>query len=1118
MLRIFLAFLLPLSSFAADAVLIKAANLEIPGDWQVVSQGGAAGKFLDAGSAPVARPAVGAIQVPLSGKWRLWVRSRDFPHDRPGIRNYRVRLGSQRSPTVFGRHGQEGMSGWEWEDGGVFDLPTGPLLIVVGEEGKPNSRCDALLLSRDPAYRPSGLPERLKLPPAVRAELHVRYLDAAHSAIPPVTDVSSSSAATLENREVRFSFHQARSEGKTVYVLRAAPFDADPSVETYRILYRPKDQPAKIYSSGVHPRWDGNYLPKAEVSAGGASVTTVLGSPTSPWNAGESYTLRPAGVRIVDRSTVELQFPPVPAGRLTATWQLADDMPAAQVTLHFTAARAGQFSLGYHGPIADTADKMDFLLLPFLVHGRRLPAEEETVLDPRTPTPLTLVNQHSVSIALIADPRNLSDDWPTAADSRYAFAIRNESGKAQPIVYTPVLGLTGSAAEAGASIESRVWVWVQPGPWHQAYERIVQQLFALRDYRRPVYGSLSDAVLNLYDLIKSGLAWDDRAKGPWNIESRNTVTQSSPLVYMSLYLLTGEEPFYRRFALPSLEFLLSRKSPHFAAVEPYDDNYYRGEGLSGPSAFYGATTWASAFAMTQGRTPAFGELCRTPDGSPRTARSGSHSQPFEDALALYGLTGDKKWLTQAVEGADRYIDANLKRLPTADLGVMPFVNVSFVPDWEGLLHLYEATGERRFLDASAEGARWLLTTLWVHPVVKDGERTIHPGNSFDGERHLWYFGDRLFRLGLYEHDDGGLQSRGMVPPAHLVEQKVPAWQVSNVGLGLEQPVTYSQAKGDNHIMMSIWAPNLLRLANLTGDELFRTAARNATIGRFTNYPGYYLNGYTNAEQQPDYPTKGPDVTSLYYHHIPSFTAYLIDYLFADAETRSHGKVVFPATRQDGYVWFDSRLYGHAPGRVYGRLAWPWLHRTAATVDNINVDRILAHGDGKFYVVLLNQTPEAQKVTVHFDRTVLGALGRSVAVWKDNVSAGGLQLRQDSVTTTLSPSGITTVMMEGVNVKVATHRELPPASLPLPGTSTALRKPIPGSELEAVGAVILPPPFVWRDLYVFVAAGMKECSAARLFYRIGNGPEQQTAIDRYPCEFTVRIDDMKAPIEWRVELR
>jgi hypothetical protein len=865
-----------------------------------------------------------------------------------------------------------------------------------------------------------------------------------------------------------------------------------------------------------------SFAPQAQVSAGGASVETVLGGSSAPWSAGICFTLRANHVLQVDPQTVELQFPSVGAGQLFAIWHLTDDSPSADITLHLTTAQAGQYSLGYHAPLAGAPDTMDFLLLPFLVQGRRLPDEVQSVLDARTPTPLTLVNQHATSLALVADPRDLPDNWPSASQSRYALAIRNEQAQAQPILYSPVLGGVGSANQAQQAVQSRFTLWLQPGPWHQAYENIVEQRYGLRDYRRPVYGSLSDTALNLYDLIKSGLAWDDRAKGPWNIETRNTVTQSSPLLYMSLYLLTGDEAFYRRYALPSLEFLLSRSTPHFAAVEPHDANYYRDEPLGGPGKQCGATIWASAYAMTHGQSAVFGELCRLPNGSPRTVSSNGHVQPFEDLLALYQLTGDKKWLAQASDAADHYIDANLRHLPTKDLGVEPFVNVSFVPDWEGLLHLYEATGEKRFLDASAEGARWLLTTLWVHPVVKPGNMTIHPGNTFDGERHLWYYGDHLYRLGLFEHDDTGAKVAQSVDPAHLPEQSVPAWQVSNVGLGLEQPVTYSQATRDNNIMMSIWAPNLLRLAQLTGDTLFRTAARNATIGRFTNYPGYYLNGYTNVEQKPDYPTKGPDVTSLYYHHIPSFAAYIIDYLFTDAEVRSKGNVIFPAIRQEGYVWFDSRLYGHAPGKVYGQSAWPWLHRTAATVDDINVDRVLAHGahgDNKFFVILLNQTAEPRKVNVHFDAAVLGysAGSHSVAVWRDNAAAPRQPIAQDTVNVELSPSGITVLELDGTHIDVASHRAAPPSHFPLPDGQSLMRKPIAGSKLQAVGTLISAPPFSTRDLYVFVAAGMKDCSSARLTYRVGTGPEQQVTVDRYPCEFTVPIHDATAPIDWRIEL-
>ena len=66
-----------------------------------------------------------------------------------------------------------------------------------------------------------------------------------------------------------------------------------------------------------------------------------------------------------------------------------------------------------------------------------------------------------------------------------------------------------------------------------------------------------------------------------------------------IYLLTGDEDFYQRFARPSLEYLLSRPGPHFAAEREIWDNYYHHQPMRGPGPFFGASTFASADAMTQ---------------------------------------------------------------------------------------------------------------------------------------------------------------------------------------------------------------------------------------------------------------------------------------------------------------------------------------------------------------------------------------------------------------------------------------------------------------------------------------------------------------------------------------
>jgi hypothetical protein len=352
----------------------------------------------------------------------------------------------------------------------------------------------------------------------------------------------------------------------------------------------------------------------------------------------------------------------------------------------------------------------------------------------------------------------------------------------------------------------------------------------------------------------------------------------------------------------------------------------------------------------------------------------------------------------------------------------------------------------------------------------------------------------------------------------MPEHRVPAWLVSNVGLGIEQPCTYTRSHNNANIMMSVWAPNLLRLATLAHDPAFRTAARNATIGRFANYPGYYLDGFTDAFLRPDYPITGPDVTSLYVHHIPPFAAYVLDYLFTDAETRSAGAVSFPSVRQCGYVWFDSRLRGHAPGKVYGQTAWPWLHRTAATVDTVNVDRVLAHGGGKFHVVLLNQVREAQRVRVSFDDKALGRAteGARLSVWRDNRPADPLTVKNGGVEMELAPLEIAALTMDGVHIDVPTHRGTPPAHFPLPTEPGQRRAPIAGSNLEALGSMLEAPPFECRDLYVYLTAGLDDCRAAKLHYQVGDGPEQQLQAARFPFEFSARIPDTQSPISWWVE--
>jgi len=1112
----------------AETYLVEAEDLELPGGWQITTGDfRTVRRYLLAENHLDHSPAVGAIDVPHSGAWRLWVRSKDFPKDRPGIRHFTVRLGQSTSKTVFGKHGQLESDGWAWEDGGTFELQKGPALIAIGDDATPSARCDALVITDDPNYQPNDVPWRLQKPAATMVPLHFASSSQDKFLPPPVTGIDEKPAAILENGTLRLAFLKGNTSAGPAIVMRGAAHskggwiplkDAD-AAESYRVLYRPTNRDPNINGTRVYPTWDISLSPDVEVDAGGATVRTRMGVATAPWASGNCFPLRPDGAVQVDTHTVTLHFPPCSVGQLEATWHLPESGGDARVNLVFHPRQPGYVSLGYHAPLAAPVQETGFVLLPFMFHGHRFPTQPVMLLSALTPTPLALVNLSGASCALVAEPADLSFEWPGPKNSRYALGLRNESGLAQPLLYSPVLGETGSRSDGG-DVQANFRLCIQSGDWYAAYRHVADEIFGLTDYRRPISASLSDAALNLLDLIKDENAsgWNAQAKGPWNIESRNTVTQAAPLTYLSYYLLTGDPDLYQRFALPSLEYVLSRPSPHFAAEKDISDNYYRQQPMRGPASFFGAPLFASAFTMTQGRTPALGSFCIDEKNEPRHSHSNGHMQAFEDSLAVYQLTQDRHWLDLAIAGADKYIAANFTKLPARDLGDQPFVNVSFVPDWEGLLHLYEASGEKRFLDAATEGARWLLTTLWTQPPTPGKEITIHPGGIYDVQRIVWWWGDKRYRRGIFE--SAATDRPPYAPAPRLPEKQAPAWEVSRTGLGLEQPCTYTRNGPEGNIMMNAWAPNLLRLAHLTHDPSFRTAARNAMIGRFANYPGYYLDGFTTEYQRPDYPITGPDVTSLYVHHIPPTAAYVLDYLFTDAEMRSEGAVTFPSTRQCGYVWFDSRLYGYAPGTIYGQNAWPWLNRTAASVDTINVDRILAHGDGKFHVVLLNQVTEPQPVHVTFDPKVLGKdpEGQSVTVILNNQPIAPLMVKNGRVQLTLPSLGIAALSLSQVAIDVPTHRTAPSAKFALPPSSSIQHAAFPGTALEAIGTEIQVPPFTWRDLYVYVAAGMDDCRAARLRYQAGNGAEKTVTIGRFPWEFSVRIDDTTSHITWTTDVQ
>ncbi|MCC7494565.1 MAG: FAD-dependent oxidoreductase [Fimbriimonadaceae bacterium] len=145
----------PLLAAPAALLLLEAEGFSDLGGWdldqQSMDQMGSPYLLAHGLGVPV-RDAVTSVDCGGVAKYRVWVRTRDWvaPWQAPGAPGrFQVLIGGQPLSTTFGTEG----AAWHWQDGGLVTLvgrETLALHDLTGFEG----RCDAVLLARDPAFRP----------------------------------------------------------------------------------------------------------------------------------------------------------------------------------------------------------------------------------------------------------------------------------------------------------------------------------------------------------------------------------------------------------------------------------------------------------------------------------------------------------------------------------------------------------------------------------------------------------------------------------------------------------------------------------------------------------------------------------------------------------------------------------------------------------------------------------------------------------------------------------------------------------------------------------------------------------------------------------------------------
>lgn len=997
-----------------------------------------------------AADAIAVIRVKTAGNYTVWVRSIDYPANNPGTRLFRVAVNEQ-ALEESGKHGKDS---YYWEKAGSAKMDTGENVIRLQDSRGNFGRCDAVLLTTE-TFNPNEQ-ELARLQKFKTEQVAVKANPASLPVTIPPAKIKSDAPvlATISNEHMRFQFFKAgndRIASRTDLKQHGKWNSINAVNEENRILLISAEAP-QIGFGNFFPSWNGSIGFSSFTSKGKSYTILEPDNLKNPFLAGKLTAFIPSSVKKINDHTLEVSYRAEDGQTMQGTWQLAAHH--LTLTLQYTPKQSAYYSLVVAAFQGVSKDKVTQIQLPPMFQYQRIPEQPVMLPSALMPQPLALMEmkdeQGLITTFITRAAADYPLDWGVSNRSMIGFSIKNERNEVQPVALSPMLGLDDSKIAAAQTLKRTFIMGAVTANWNDALEYISDSIFKVKDYRSQANTSLTNAAFNIIDLIKNDNAagWDATLKGFYDIEAEPkgapTVVQSSPLAVISAAILGRDEDLYIKRALPAIEYTLSRSGFRSnndpknkkTVLSPYNSQfttaYY--EGLD--QLLNNANPWLKKVAL--------------PDNKIRPAKGYSVIVPdFSQDLAAYRLTKDTKWLQSAKEKANAFLRDEVYGTKTVPLTKQPFYNTSFYANWWDLTDLYDVTRDTTFLNAAAAAAFQTLIGVRTYPAVEDQLQTIHPGNTYEGNTTMWWKGGEKYRLGFPRQ------------PNDAPEKKVPQALVSPVGLGFEQPYTFfNPGTLVRHVYMSSWAPHLLRLFDLDKRKIFETYARNAVIGRFANYPGYYATGFTDIPMQPDFPYKGPDVSSIYYHHIPPHLAFTLDFLITEAMQRSNGKVSFPYGKQDGFVWFNNRIFGGGKGSILDDKAVSlWMKKDLVQVDKPEVNYITGISDDRFWIILLNEA--------HRELSCKIDLSKEVPV-KDHTDA----------TYYAQPDAAPAIAkMEGRALKVKLHATgFTALSFPL-AAKQAIQKTVPlkeGMQVYDLGAPLgkfyafrIRSPFGWDSVYGFL---------------------------------------------------
>jgi len=782
-----------------------------------------------------------------------------------------------------------------------------------------------------------------------------------------------------------------------------------------------------------------------------------------------------------DGAALRFAFAEQPDFVLGATLTVPAGEAEPLLTFTFSPKRAAWCSVGYAGAPAFAPAELAEHWQPFIWQEKRFP--DRSYLTPafECSLPATFVRNGNVTLGVVADADELPfSPLPVLDNSRFGVALRNQAGAAQPMVFAPLLGGAESRRAAGQAFTFKVRLFAGAGDVTAAYETLARRLYGFRDHRRNAIASLNETLDNMIDYGMSRYSWFiEELKGcSYSTDVPGAVKNVSSLNPLNLALVTDDEEIFQRRAYPIVEFMLSREKFLFS-LDPKQKIQSPSRALLGPCA--PVSELATLYGITHGASPVLRQLAERMLGKKRTLNLDDvvEGGAWPNQLALYRETGEARFLAAARRGADAYLAERMAQ-PAADFNTPGlFFWIGYAPKWIDLFQLYESTQDRRYLDAARQGARQYTMFTWMAPRIPDEDVTVNPG----GHAPVYWY----------------LKSKGHAPMS-APEEKVPAWRLSEIGLTPESSGTMAGHRG---IFMANYAPWMLRIAALTGDQLLHDVARSAVVGRYRNFPGYHINtARTTIYERADYPMrehKELSVNSFHYNHIWPHMSLLVDFLVTDAFARSGGKIDFPAHFIEGYAYLQNKFYGDRPGKFFDRDdAVLWLPRRFVKSGSVELNTLVARGRDRLYLAFTNQSPEPVTTEITLNAALLPQLaGKTYRTRVFQNGAAG-ELRDGRITVTVPAMGLTAVEVEGLAVTPKFQDRLVGARAADAWRTDYVELPFGGTR-----AMILNFGPAATTAYVYLQADEATFKEVSLTYSLGG--RQTTLKDAsYPYEFTVPV--------------